>query len=66
MIEYANEFVIKLLKQYDMLSKSLNFTTDLTQNKEIDKVLFELSLSRLETSTAYLHSFLFRFLSNLL
>lgn len=35
MIEYANEFVIKLIKQYDMLSKTLNFTTDLKQNKDI-------------------------------
>lgn len=35
MIEYANESIIKLLKQYDMLSKSLNFTTDLKQTKDI-------------------------------
>lgn len=35
MIEYANEFIIKLLKQYDMLSKSLNFITDLKQKKDI-------------------------------
>ena len=35
MIEYANEFVIKLLKQYDMLTKSLNFITDLKQKKDI-------------------------------
>ena len=35
MIEYANEFVIKLLKQYDMLSKSLAFITDLKQKKDI-------------------------------
>lgn len=35
MIEYANESVIKLLKQYDMLSKSLNFTTDLKQKNDI-------------------------------
>lgn len=35
MIEYANEFVIKLLKQYDMLSKSLSFITDLKQKKDI-------------------------------
>ena len=35
MIEYANEFVIQLLKQYDMLSKSLNFITDLKQKKDI-------------------------------
>lgn len=35
MIEYANETVIKLLKQYDMFSKSLNFITDLKQKKDI-------------------------------
>ena len=35
MIEYANESVIKLLKQYDMLSKSLDFTTDLKQKNDI-------------------------------
>lgn len=35
MIEYANESVIKALKQYDMLSKSLKFTTDLKQKQEI-------------------------------
>lgn len=35
MIEYANESVIKLLKQYDMLTKSLNFTTDLKQKNDI-------------------------------
>ena len=34
MIEYANETVIKLLKQYDMFSKSLNFTTDLKQKND--------------------------------
>lgn len=35
MIEYANESVIKVLKQYEMLSKSLKFTTDLKQKQEI-------------------------------
>ena len=35
MIEYANESIIKLLKQYNMLSKSLNFTTDLKQKNDI-------------------------------
>ena len=35
MIEYANESVMKLLKQYDMLSKSLNFTMELNQKKDI-------------------------------
>ena len=35
MIEYANDAVIKLLKQYDMLAKSLNFISDITQKKDI-------------------------------
>ena len=35
MIEYANESVIRALKQYEMLSKSLKFTTDLKQKQEI-------------------------------
>ncbi len=35
MIEYANESVIKLLKQYDMFSKSLNYTSDLKQKNDI-------------------------------
>ena len=35
MIEYANEFIIKLLKQYDMFSKSLKFITDLKQKRDI-------------------------------
>jgi DNA replication initiation complex subunit (GINS family) len=35
MIEYANESVVKFLKQYDMLSKSLNFTVDSKQKQEI-------------------------------
>ena len=35
MIEYANEYVIKLLKQYDMFYKSLKFITDLRQKKDI-------------------------------
>lgn len=35
MIEYANELVIKLLKQYDMLSKSLKLITDLRQKSDI-------------------------------
>lgn len=35
MIEYANEAVIKLLKQYDMFSKSLNYTSDLKQKNDI-------------------------------
>ena len=35
MIEYANETVIKLLKQYDMLSKSLKYTTNSNEGREI-------------------------------
>ena len=35
MIEYANEAVIKALKQYDMLLKSLNITTDINQKHDI-------------------------------
>ena len=35
MIEYANEPVIKLLKQYDMLAKSLNYIDDITQKNDI-------------------------------
>lgn len=35
MIEYANEFIIKLLKQYDMLSKSLKLMTDIKQKNDI-------------------------------
>ena len=35
MIEYANESVIRLLKQYDMLSKSLKYTTDIEQSRDI-------------------------------
>ena len=35
MIEYANDSVIKLLKQYDMLAKSLKFITDITQKNDI-------------------------------
>ena len=35
MIEYANETVIKLLKQYDMLAKSLTYIDDFTQKNDI-------------------------------
>ena len=35
MIEYANDSVIKLLKQYDMLAKSLKFISDITQKNDI-------------------------------
>ena len=48
MIEYANEFVIKLLKQYDMLTKSLNFITDLKQKKDICEQMTKIIESVLE------------------
>lgn len=35
MIEYANDLVIKALKQYNMLSKSLELTRDLEQKDDI-------------------------------
>ena len=35
MIEYANGLVIKALKQYNMLSKSLELTRDLEQKDDI-------------------------------
>lgn len=35
MIEYASESVIKLLKQYDMLSKSLKYTTNREEKTDI-------------------------------
>ena len=35
MIEYANDSVIRALKQYDMLSKSLKLTGDLEQREDI-------------------------------
>ena len=35
MIEYANDSVIRLLKQYDMLAKSLNYIDDITQKNDI-------------------------------
>ena len=48
MIEYANESIIKLLKQYDMLSKSLNFITDLKQKKDICDQMTKIIQSVLE------------------
>lgn len=54
MIEYANESIIKLLKQYDMLSKSLNFTTDLNQKKDICDQMTKIIQDVLEqTNTIY-------------
>ena len=35
MVEYANELVIKLLKQYDMLAKSLKYINDVSQKNDI-------------------------------
>ena len=35
MVEYANDLVIKLLKQYDMLAKSLNLIDDIEQQNEL-------------------------------
>lgn len=35
MIEYANESVTRAIKQYDMLSRSLKFTTDQKQKQDI-------------------------------
>lgn len=48
MIEYANEFIIKLLKQYDMLTKSLSFITDLKQKKDICDQMTKIIQSVLE------------------
>ena len=54
MIEYANESVIKLLKQYDMFSKSLNFTTDLKQKNDICYQMTKIIQNVLEkTNTIY-------------
>ena len=35
MIEYANDSVIKLLKQYDMFAKSLNYIDDIEQKNDV-------------------------------
>lgn len=52
MIEYANEAIIKLLKQYDMLSKSLNFTTDLRQKNDICDQMTRIIQSVLEQTNS--------------
>ena len=58
MIEYANEFIIKLLKQYDMFSKSLKFITDLRQKKDICDQMTKIIQSVLEqTKTIYEEKF---------
>lgn len=52
MIEYANEFIIKLLKQYDMFTKSLNFITDLKQKKDICDQMTKIIQSVLEQTNS--------------
>ena len=54
MIEYANESTVKFLKQYDMLSKSLNFTTDSDQRQEISYQMTKIIQNILDsTNTIY-------------
>lgn len=48
MTEYANESATKLLKQYEMLSKSLKFTRDYTQRDEICYQMTKILQSYLE------------------
>lgn len=58
MIEYANESVIKLLKQYDMFSKSLNYTADLKQKNDIYDEMTKIIQNVLEiTNTIYIKKF---------
>lgn len=58
MIEYANETVIKLLKQYDMFSKSLKYTSDLKQKNDICDEMTKIIQSVLEiTNTIYEEKF---------
>lgn len=68
MIEYASESVIKLLKQYDMLSKSLKYTTNSEERTdicyqmtriiqdviEITNNSYEIKYLKVEKRTAYL------------
>ena len=68
MIEYANDSVIKELKQYDMLSRSLKLTEDLDQRQalcyqmtkiikrvlELTNKIYENKYLRLENKTTYL------------
>ena len=70
MIEYANESVIKLLKQYDMFSRSLEYTTDMKQKNdicdemtkiiqnvlEITNSIYEDKFKRVEQRSVYLMS----------
>ena len=54
MIEYANESVIKLLKQYDMLARSLNYIEDVTQKNDICKQMTKIISQVIEvTNTIY-------------
>lgn len=48
MIEYANESAVKLLKQYEMLSKSLKFTREYSQRDEIAYQMTKILQSYLE------------------
>ena len=48
MIEYASESAVKLLKQYEMLSKSLKFTRDYSQRDEIASQMTKILQSYLE------------------
>ncbi len=52
MIEYANESVIKLLKQYDMFSKSLKYTSDLKQKNDICDEMTKIIQNVLEITNA--------------
>ena len=52
MIEYANESVIKLLKQYDMLAKSLNYVSDIAQKNEICKQMTKIIQQVLEITNS--------------
>ena len=68
MIEYANESVIKLLKQYDMLSKSLKYITSHEERRDISYQMtriiqdvieitnssYEIKYLKAEKKTAYL------------
>ena len=54
MTEYANESATKLLKQYEMLSKSLKFTRDYSQREEISYQMTKILQNYLEiTNISY-------------
>ena len=48
MTEYANESATKLLKQYEMLSKSLKFTRDYEQREAISYQMTKILQSYIE------------------